>query len=304
MRDARHKRISRTVRGAAAAVTLTVTLAGAAWGQYRMDRTEAGPPVAVPNPVIVERGNAQVPVDLEFTRWDGRKVKLGELFGHGRPVVLSLVYFSCPTLCNQTQDDLINAIRSGPRSLKVGKDYDVVVVSIDPDDTPALAAAKRARYLTLADRKDDEPGLVYLTGTERNIRELADAVGFGYRRNFGVAADDSAGKFAHSAGVFVCTAGGRLSQTVLGIGWPSDKLHFALVQAADGKIGTGFLETISLPCGAVRMGAHGYESNPWFWAGTGTAGATIVATMAFLGVMWRGEWKKRGRAAGAPPATM
>jgi protein SCO1 len=291
-----------TAGGMAAVVLAVLAMGGAAWGQYRMDREETGPTAAVPNPVVVERDNAQVPLDLEFTRWDGRNVKLGDVFNHGRPVVLALVYFSCPNLCGFVQDDLVNAIRSGPRSLKVGKDYDVVVVSIDPEDTPAMAAAKRGRYLTLAELPENEAGLIYLTGTEKNIRELANAVGFGYRQNFGVGANDPAGKYAHSAGIFVCTAGGRLSQTILGLGWPSDKLHYALTQAAGGKIGSGFLETVALPCGAVRLGAHGYESNPWFWAGTATAGASIVGVGIFLGVMWRGEWKRRGKAAGVPPA--
>ena len=123
-----------------------------------------------------------------------------------------------------------------------------------------------------------------------------------------MAANDAAGKFAHSAGIFVCTASGRLSQTILGVGWPTDKLHYALEQAADGKIGSGFLETVELPCGAVRLGANGYESNPWFWAGTATALATFVSMGVFLGVMWRGEWKRKqsgvDEAANVPPAAM
>ena len=261
--------------------------------QFRAEGIPQGPPVPVPNPEVVEKPNAAIPQNLEFTNSGGQKVKLGDLFNRGRPVILALVYFSCPNLCGFVQDDLINAIRGGPRSLKLGKDYDVVVVSIDPDDTPALAAAKRPRYLTLAQRPESEPGLIYLTGTETSIRELAVTVGFGYRRNFGIADNDPAGKYAHSAGIFVCTASGRLSQTIRGIGWPADKLHYALLQAADGKIGSGFLETVGLPCGAVRLGAHGYESNPWFWAGTATGAATLAFMAIFLGIMWRGEWKKK-----------
>jgi len=265
-----------------------------AMAQFRAEGPPAGPPVPIANPEVADKANAAIPQDLEFTRSDGQKVKLASLFNHGRPVILSLVYFSCPLLCNVVQDDLINAIRGGPRSLKVGKDYDVVVVSIDPDDTPAQARAKRSHYLALAERPESEPGLSYLTGAETSIRRLADTVGFGYRRNFGVANNDPAGKFAHSAGIFVCTANGRLAQTIRGINWPSDKLHYALLQAADGKIGSGFLETVGLPCGAVRLGAHGYESNPWFWAGTATGAATITFMAIFLGIMWRGEWKKQG----------
>jgi protein SCO1 len=267
--------------------------AAMAKAQYRADHIPDGPPVAVANPEIVEKSNAIIPQELEFTRSDGKKVKLGELFNHNRPVILSLVYFSCPNLCGYAQDDLVNAVRSGPRSLVIGKDYDIVVVSIDPDDTPAAAAAKRQKYVALMGKPQAEQGVTYLTGTRENIRQLADTVGFGFRENFGVKADDPAGKFAHSAGVFVCTPYGRLSQTIRGLNWPTDKLHYALLQASDGKIGSGFLETVGLACGAVRLGPHGYEHNPWFWAGTAGAGGTIVFMAIFLGLMWRGEWKRK-----------
>ena len=291
--------------GALAAALLAAAMGSwPAWGQFRADRPEnvPGAEVPIPNPEVVERSNAAIPLHLEFTRSDGKMVKLADLFNHGRPVVLSLIYFSCPNLCGYVQDDLVNAIRSGPKSLVAGKDYDVIVVSIDPDDTPEAAAAKRSRYLTLTGRPEAEAGLIYLTGTESNIRQLADTVGFGYRKNFDMLKDDPAGKYAHSAGVFVCTANGHLSQTIRGINWPTDKLHYALVQAADGKIGTGFLETVALPCGMVRLGSHGYEQNPWFWAGTATAGASIAFMGIFLGVMWRGEWRRKGNAGSTKPA--
>jgi protein SCO1 len=295
-------------RGCALTATLFMAAAmssSAVWGQYRLDRPENAPgaEVPVPNPEVVERPNAAIPLDLEFTRWDGKKVKLADLFNHGRPVVLSLVYFSCPNLCGYVQDDLVNAIRSGPKSLIAGKDYDVIVVSIDPDDTPEAAAAKRSRYLTLTQRPEAEGGLIYLTGTESNIRKLADTIGFGYRKNFDILKkDDPAGEYAHSAGIFVCTANGHLSQTIRGINWPTDKLHYALVQAADGKIGSGFLETVALPCGMVRLGVHGYEQNPWFWAGTATAAASIAFMGIFLGVMWRREWQRKANPGSAKPA--
>lgn len=285
--------------GARRAFRLLALLAGLSAGalvahaQYRADHVPDGPPVAVANPEIVEKSNATIPQDLEFTRSDGKVVKLGELFNHNRPVILSLVYFTCPNLCGYAQDDLVNAVRSGPRSLVVGKDYDIVVVSIDSDDTPAAAAAKRQKYIALMGRPDAEKGVTYLTGTRENIRQLANVVGFGYRENFGIKEGDPMGKFAHSAGVFVCTPYGRLSQTIRGLNWPTDKLHYALLNAADGKIGSGFLETVGLACGAVRLGPHGYEHNPWFWAGTAGGGATVLFMAIFLGIMWRGEWRKR-----------
>jgi protein SCO1 len=278
-----------------AAFIAVLGMASTARAQYWSNRPgDAEAPAApIPNPEIVDKANALIPQDLEFTRSDGKKVKLAELFNHGRPVVVSLVYFSCPSLCTFVQDDLVNAIRSGPKSLRCGKDYDVIIVSFDPDDTPEAAAGKRVRYLALTERPEAAAGLTYLTGTESNIRQLADTIGFGYRKNIGLLDKDPAGKYAHSAGVFICTANGRVSQTLRGLGWPSDKLHYALLQASDGKIGSGFLETVALPCGMVRLGSHGYEQNPWFWAGTATAGASLVFMGILLGTLWRREWRRK-----------
>ncbi len=275
------------------------------FAQYREDMQPVGPEVKVPNPEIVNKANAAIPMNLEFTRSDGATVKLGDLFDQKKkPVILSLVYFSCPNLCGQTQDSLVDAIRTGPRDLKLGQDYDVVVVSIDPDDKPADAKTKRTNYLAMMDKPESQAGFTYLTGTEENVRQLADAVGFGFHQNFGIKTGDATGKFAHSTGIFICTPYGRLAQTITGISYPTDELHYALLQAADGKIGDSLLELVELPCGAMRLGAHGYEVNPWFWAGTATGGASFLFVATFLGMLWRGEWKKRHRNDGPGPGAM
>lgn len=281
---------------AAAAMACALAVAMPAMGQYREDLTPVGPAVPIPNPEITPKPNAAIPLDLAFTRSDGAKIKLGDLFNQGnKPVILSLVYFSCPNLCGLTQDHLSDAVKVGPRDLVLGKDYDVVVVSIDPDDTPASAAAKRKHYLDMMGKPESQAGFTYLTGSEENIRTLADAVGYGFRRNPDVKdADPSTGKFAHSAGIFICTPYGRLSTTLTNLSFPTDELHYSLIQASDGKIGSGILECVGLPCGAVRLGANGnYEANPWFWAGTAGGGASILFMAVFLGMLWRGEAKRR-----------
>jgi protein SCO1/2 len=295
------KAIRPWVLSVAIALSAASMFATPAAGQYRADHIPAGPPVAVPNPEIADKKNAEIPQDLSFTQSDGKSVKLGEFFNHNRPVVLELVYFSCPLLCGKSQESLVGSIRSGLRGLELGKDFDVVVVSIDSDDKPAEAATKRANYLKLMSRPESQAGFTYLTGTDENISNLAQAVGFGYRHNFGLADNDPAGKFAHSSGIFVCTPSGRLSQTVVGIDYPPDTLHNALRVAADGKIGGG-LFGIALSCGAVRFNEHSgnYEHNPWFWAGTAGGLASMAFVAALMAMMWRGEWK---HAKTAPAAT-
>ena len=184
---------------------------------------------------------------------------------------------------------LVDAVKDGPRNLSLGKDYDIVVVSIDADDTPAEAAVKRAHYVDLMNRKPSEAGVTYLTGTEGNVKELADAVGFGYRRMY-----HQADKYLHATGIFICTPDGHLSQTILGLDYPADTLHHSLVEASDGHIGSGML-MLELCCGAMRFNAKTgmYENNPYFWAGTATGIFTILAFSSFFIYLWRTSPKRK-----------
>ena len=126
---------------------------------------------------IDQRLNEQVPLDLMFKDETGRDVRLGEYFGK-RPVVLALVYYECPMLCTQVLNGAVSAL--GVLTFDVGKEYDVIAVSIDPKEAPALAAEKKKAYLERYKRPQTAAGWHFLTGEEQNIRQLADAVGFRY----------------------------------------------------------------------------------------------------------------------------
>jgi protein SCO1/2 len=305
MRQVHSNFFSRLLTTAVAVAALSAATAAPA--QYRADHIPQAPPMTnLPNPTITPRPNAQVNEDLTFTDSTGKKVRLGDLFHHKtaggsseKPVVLSLVYFSCPMLCGLNQEALANAIQQGPFSLRLGQDYDVVVVSIDPDDTTEMAATKRKNYLARAEKPESQAGFTYLTGTAENIRQLADTVGFGFFRND---PDSGKDKFAHSLGIFVLTPGAHVSETIVNADYTPAELHAALLAAADNKIGTGFLERVALPCGAMRLNPKTgmYEHNPWFYAGTAGGLASIAFTAIFLAVMWKGEAKRR-KAAGADP---
>jgi protein SCO1/2 len=277
-------------RGAAALAVMAALLAGASGvrGQYRADHIPAGPPVAVENPSIQEKTGTLLPLDATFTAADGKTVKLGDIFGHNKPMIVSLVYYSCPSLCGFNQQALVDAVLSGPRDLKLGTDYDIVIVSIDPDDTPADSAKKKEMYQAKIGRGPTDPGLTYLTGTEGNISALAEAIGFGYKRNPLPQGD----KFLHSTGIFVCTPEGRVSQTILGLQYEPDQLHLALVDASHGKLGRGLL-SIALGCGAMHFNPNTgkYEHNPWFYAGTAGGLLSMACVGVFLAVMWRGEMR-------------
>jgi protein SCO1/2 len=185
-------------------------------------------------PILKEVGvdqklNAQVPRDLEFTDSTGATVTLGDYFT-GRPVVLALAYYECPMLCTQVLNGMVGSLEA--LTFSIGREFDVVVVSFDPGETPALAAEKKRTYLRRYGRAGAEPGMHFLTGREASIRALADAVGFRYTY------DAAIDQYAHPAALTLLTGDGRVSRYLFGIEFAPRDLKFALVEATDGKIGS------------------------------------------------------------------
>jgi protein SCO1/2 len=178
---------------------------------------------------IDQKLNDQVPLDLEFSDEEGRTVRLGEYFG-SRPVVLALVYYECPMLCTQILNGLTGSLEA--LSFNPGDEFEVVVVSFDPGETPAMAAETRKTYLRRYSRPGYEAGWHFLTGREASIKTLADAVGFRY------AYDEAIDQYAHPASITVLTEEGRVSKYLYGIEFAPRDLRLALVEAADGRIGT------------------------------------------------------------------
>jgi len=178
---------------------------------------------------IDQKLGARVPLDLTFVDDQGRDVRLGSLFG-ARPVILALVYYQCPMLCTEVLNGLTGALDT--LAFSVGRDFDVVVVSIDPAETPALAAQKKDLYLKRYGRPGSDVGWHFLTGREDAIHALADAVGFRY------AYDESINQFAHPAVITVLTTDGQVSRYLLGIDYAPRDVKLALVEASGNRIGT------------------------------------------------------------------
>lgn len=182
---------------------------------------------------IDQRLGQQLPLDATFRDATGKTVKLGDYFGK-RPVILSLVYYQCQILCMEDLNGLVGALEMV--NLKPGKDFQVVIVSIDPAETPAMAAAKKAIYVKRYDRPGTESGWHFLTGEEPDIKALAKAVGFGYVR-----LPQPEGKppmFAHASSIEVVTPEGRLAQYYLGVEYAPKDLQLGLVEASHHTIGT------------------------------------------------------------------
>ena len=162
--------------------------------------------------------DAPVPLTLPFRDESGRTVPLGRYFGQ-RPVILTLVYFECPMLCTESLNGLVRTLRS--ISLNPGKDFNLVTVSFDPSEKPALAAAKKSSYVERYGRPTAKEGWAFLTGDAEPIKRLADAVGFHY------AYDPELKQFAHATGVVVLTPQGKIAQYFYGVEYPPRDMRLA-----------------------------------------------------------------------------
>lgn len=172
---------------------------------------------------------AQAPLDLVFRDESGVQVPLGRYFGE-KPVVLALVYYRCPMLCQKTLEDMLRAFRS--LKFAVGREFQVVTVSFDPRETPELAAAKKASCLSHYGRPGAEEGWHFLTGEEASIVPLARACGFRYRY------DPKTDQYAHASGIMVLTPEGKLSRYFYGLGYSARDLQLGLVEASRNRIGS------------------------------------------------------------------
>jgi protein SCO1 len=174
--------------------------------------------------------NAQMPLDVPFVDETGRSVKLSEYFGHGRPVVLALVYYGCPMLCNQVEQGVVGALRM--LSFTPGRDYDVVFVSFDARESAEMAAEKKKSALKHFNRPATAEGWHFLTGSQESIDAVTQAANFRY--NFNVQMN----LFAHASGIMILTPDGRISRYFYGVEYPGRDMRLGLVDASAGKIGT------------------------------------------------------------------
>jgi protein SCO1 len=197
------------------------------------------PPAGILTEIGVDQKlDAQVPMDLVFNDESGKAVRLGDLFRE-KPVLLSLVYFECPMLCSLTLNGLVKSMR--PLAFNVGDEFDVVTISFDPNETPALAAAKKNVYVEDYGRPLAASGWHFLTGSADSIRDLTDAVGYRYKW------DRYTKQWAHVSAIMVLTPDGRVSQYLYGIEFSARDLRLSLVQAARNQIGN-LVDRILLYC--------------------------------------------------------
>ncbi len=228
---------------------------------------------------IEQRLGAQAPLDLPFHDEAGKRVTFHQYLG--KPVILALVYYQCPSLCNLVLNGVLRSVKNLP--MTAGTQYDVVAVSFDPRETVEMAAAKRLQYVKGYGRDGGERGWHFLTGPEASSKSLADAVGFHY------AYDALNNQFAHGSAIILLTPEGRVARYFYGIDYPARDLRLSLVEASNRHIGS--------PVDAVMLYCYHYDPsngkygivimNVLRLAGF----ATVASLAALLIIMFRRDLK-------------
>jgi protein SCO1/2 len=259
--------------------TLTFLFVIATWPAPVWSQTYLPP--ALRNVGFDEKPNAQMPLGLEFKDELGQTVKLSDYFDR-KPVILVLAYFRCPMLCTEVLNGLVRAMLD--LSLDAGKDLEVVTVSFDARETPAMAAAKKKTYAERYGRPGAAAGWHFLTGQEGAIQELTQSVGFRYSY------DGRNDQFAHSAGIMVVTPEGKLSRYFFDINFSPRDLRLGLVEASQNRIGSP-IDQVLLYCFHYDPAEGKYGLVVMNLVRLGGV-LTVVGLALFMAVLWSKERRK------------
>jgi protein SCO1 len=210
----------------------TLTAQVSSYGDKQMGPANTKSPI-LDKVGIAQHLNAQLPLNLAFTDDAGKQVQLGQYFGR-RPAILALVYYQCPMLCSEELNGLVSALEMV--SFRPGKDFDVIVASIDPTEGTDLAAAKKRTYLRRYGHPETADGWHFLTGTQPSIDALTQAVGFGYTKIPGP--DGKLTQFAHASSIQIVTPQGKLAQYYMGVEYSPKDMRLGLVEASANRIGS------------------------------------------------------------------
>lgn len=246
-------------------------------------QVQRGTPDEVQGIEITPHLGDEVPLDLTFVDENGRTVKLGDYFDGDRPVVLSMGYYGCPMLCDLVWMGTFQALRE--LKWTPGQEFRLVNVTIDHEETPRMARAKKDDYLESYGRPSARKGVHFLTGQREEIRSLAEAVGFGYRY---VPDRD---EYAHAAGIMVLSPNGKLSRYLFGVQYEPKTVRMALLEASEGKIGNA-LDRVVMYCFHYNPEEGEYTVAAMnIMRLVGAISVVVIGTL--IAVLWRRERRRR-----------
>ncbi len=227
---------------------------------------------------ITEKSGTQIDLGLQFTDESGQTVQLSKYMNGNRPVLLGLVYYGCPNLCNFFMNGVTDVLKDF--AWNPGKEFDVVFVSIDPEEGSELASKKKENLLKAYGRVQTRDGWHFLTGNEANVKALAAQVGFGYRW------DDKSQQWAHAAAAIITTPTGTISRYLYGIMFEQQTLKLSMLEAGKNKIG-GIMDRILLFCYKFDPSRGKYSIYAM-----NLMRAAAVLTLLILGFFFYPYWRK------------
>ena len=259
-------------------ILIILLLSGQVLGQVVLDKQKDLDRIDV-----VEHLGDTIPLSLAFTDDNGNPVHLSDYFNQGKPVIMVLGYYQCPMLCNL----VFNGVAEGLKQLEwvPGEKFRVVTVSIDPEESPVLAAAKKENYLKSIGKPVGDSAWAFLVGPKDQSEALANALGFKYFY------DAKRDQYAHPAVVFVLTDKGKISRYLYGVEFKEQDLRLSLLEASKGGIGNT-LDRIVLYCFHYDPDEGSYAvvaGNVMKLGGL----VTVVVIGVFLLLLWMGERRRR-----------
>lgn len=232
---------------------------------------------------VHEKLGEALSLNLSFKDSLGREVMLRDYFDGKLPVIVTLNYSDCPMLCSLILNGLVTGLKK--IDLDLGKDFRIVTISLNPKETPSRARGTQQRYLAAYGRPESRDGWAFLTGSERNIKAVADSMGFEYGYN------EERDEYVHPSAFAIAMPNGNIARYIYGIEYLPDTVRLSLVEASEGKVGTT-LDRILLYC-------FHYDETEGRYAPvamnimrlTGGLGAVLLA--GFLLLLWRAELRKK-----------
>ncbi len=206
------------------------------WALAYIPDTKSGEQNEIPDAIegvgIDENLNKNLPDDLPFVNEKGESVKIADFYSDNKPVILSLVYYSCPSLCNLHLKGVFDVFKE--LQLTAGKDFEFIAVSIDPKEEADLAAAKKETYISeyLGDQTESGDGIHFLTGPQESISQLARRVGFKFKWN------EQANEWAHASAAIITTPQGLISRYMHGVYFDPQTFRLSVVEASEGRVGS------------------------------------------------------------------
>ena len=292
------RRVRRSARVAAGLLLLAVAMFAMSWargasadGLKATQGTANETPPELKDVDMTEHLGGPLPADAIFRDTSGKMVRLGSFFDGKRPVAFVFAYHTCPMLCSLVLDAFGRGVKGV--AWTVGKEFDVVSISIDPHDTPESATKKRAQVVEKYDRDGSTTGWHFLVGDEVNIRRVTDAIGFQYHY------DERQQQYAHHAAMYLLTPDGKIARYLYGIEFPSNDIRLGLLEASEGR-SISTTEKLLLYCYHYDPQGKKYAIVAMNVMRLGGV-ATIFLLGGFLALMWLREKRKQKRAESGKP---